>query len=318
MRGLSLLFLTLLLAIDLLIVLCNPNNLSVDLHVDSNEQQVSNSSSDTDGQSNNNDDDSVESTTSMDHDHGSENNGDSGTRIIGGGPAKNGQIPYQVHLRPAPGLKGTHCGGTIISKNWVLTAGHCVVKNGKKANPSTKEVTTGNVDDKKQPIRLKIARIVVHPHFVNTKAPHFRMENDIALIQVQGNLIDKGVTSAAKLPDPSQSFVGRTATTSGFGRTSGTNEHSQPRVLKTVNLPVVPDKQCSNKPFIPQQMICVGGTETENTCQGDSGGPLAIREPEGNTVIGITSFGPKNCNGPTVFTKVSYYLPFIKKVTGIR
>ena len=304
MRGLSLLF---LLAIDLLIVSCDPNNSGVGLHVDSNGQQVSGSSSNTDGQSDNKDDPG-ESTTWM-----------ARTRIIGGGPARNGQIPYQVHLRPANGNKGTHCGGTIISNNWVLTAGHCVVKDGRKVNPSTKEITTGSVNERNQPIRLKIARIVVHPQYFNVKVPSYKIRNDIALIQVEGNLIREGMTSAARLPAPNQSFVGQTATTSGYGQTSGTNKNSQSHVLKTVKLPVVPDNQCVRKyDFIPQQMICVGGTRNENICDGDSGGPLAIRGPGGNTVIGITSLGPKNCDGPAVFTKVSNYLPFIRQVTGIR
>ena len=311
MRELSLLFLALLLTIDLLSGSCNHN----DLHVDSGEQQVSGSSSNTDGQSDNNHDDVGEPTTSQDH----ENNDDFRirTRIIGGRQAKNGQVPYQVHLRPVSG-RGTHCGGTIISNNWVLTAGHCVKEDGKVINPSTKEVTTGSVDDRNQPIRLKIARIVVHPQFFNTETPIYKTQNDIALIQVQGNLIREGVTSAARLPPPNQSYVGQTAITSGFGKTMGGNENSQPRILQVVNLPVVPDNECRNKPFIPQQMICVGGTRNQDTCQGDSGGPLAIRGPGGFTVIGVTSFGPKDCVGPTVFTKVSNYLPFIRQVTGIR
>lgn len=44
-------------------------------------------------------------------------------RIVGGINANEGQFPHQVSLR----RNGSHtCGGSIISKNFILTAAHCV------------------------------------------------------------------------------------------------------------------------------------------------------------------------------------------------
>lgn len=44
-------------------------------------------------------------------------------RIVGGQNAKNNQFPYQISLR----LNNFHtCGGSIISKNYIITAAHCV------------------------------------------------------------------------------------------------------------------------------------------------------------------------------------------------
>lgn len=49
-------------------------------------------------------------------------------RIVGGSDATPGQFPYQVSLR----MDDAHiCGGSIIAADWVLTAAHCVVENGK-------------------------------------------------------------------------------------------------------------------------------------------------------------------------------------------
>ena len=40
--------------------------------------------------------------------------------------AVDGEFPWQVSLRQITGLGATHfCGGSVIDKDWVLTAAHC-------------------------------------------------------------------------------------------------------------------------------------------------------------------------------------------------
>ena len=49
-----------------------------------------------------------------------------GERIVGGEEAADGEFPWQVSLRQIAGLGATHfCGGSVIDKDWVLTAAHC-------------------------------------------------------------------------------------------------------------------------------------------------------------------------------------------------
>uniref|UniRef100_A0A452H597 Peptidase S1 domain-containing protein n=1 Tax=Gopherus agassizii TaxID=38772 RepID=A0A452H597_9SAUR len=71
------------------------------------------------------------------------------------------------------------------------------------------------------------------------------------------------------------------------------------------------------------RMICAGNLSEDkrvDSCQGDSGGPLMCQRSTGHWVIlGIISWG-YGCgrkDSPGVYTKVSKFVPWIKKVTKL-
>lgn len=49
-----------------------------------------------------------------------------GGRVVGGELAKPAQFPYQVALFIDMSIGTALCGGSLISPNYVMTAGHCV------------------------------------------------------------------------------------------------------------------------------------------------------------------------------------------------
>src|SRR5262249_18463838 len=67
--------------------------------------------------------------------------GDVNPFVVGGTKAKKGEFPFIVSLHDK---QGHLCGGSLIKKNWVLTAGHCVA-DGLKIS----KVYVGLMDQKK-------------------------------------------------------------------------------------------------------------------------------------------------------------------------
>ncbi|XP_061405402.1 chymotrypsin-like elastase family member 2A isoform X2 [Lethenteron reissneri] len=92
--------------------------------------------------------------------------------------------------------------------------------------------------------------------------------------------------------------------------------------LQQANLPVVDDITCKSSEFwgskLPANTICAGDASS-GACHGDGGGPLLCRKSDNSWVVhGVVSFiWAKNCKdyySPTVFTRISAYIPWIQNV----
>ena len=76
--------------------------------------------------------------------------------------------------------------------------------------------------------------------------------------------------------------------------------------------------------FNPTIMMAAGAYRKSDktysgACNGDSGGPLTVTIASKQLVVGVTSAGATGCNkkAPTIFTKVPYFEPEIKKGIGV-
>ncbi|KAJ9578706.1 hypothetical protein L9F63_005068, partial [Diploptera punctata] len=65
--------------------------------------------------------------------------GENLARIYKGNEAFRGQFPYAVYIH----YPRHYCSGTIISRKWVLTAGHCI---NPKISPEQHRIYAGNVE----------------------------------------------------------------------------------------------------------------------------------------------------------------------------
>jgi len=71
--------------------------------------------------------------------------------------------------------------------------------------------------------------------------------------------------------------------------------------------------------FDERRQICAGNYQySKDSCQGDSGGPLMYEVNGRWTVSGIVSFGDECAKfyRPGVYTRVSYFLPWIRRITS--
>ncbi|XP_075056136.1 coagulation factor X [Mixophyes fleayi] len=240
-----------------------------------------------------------------------ETDDDPNTRIVGGKDCKFGECPWQAVLISEN--NDPFCGGTILSKQFILTAAHCMNQ--------TKyfKVVVGDLNRLKHEgteSTHKVEKIIVHPKFVKET-----YDFDIAVIKLKEAINFTDNIIAACLPDPDfaeQVLVkGEAGLVSGFGRIH--ERGVQATKLQKLQVPYISRETCiqSSKHRITENMFCAGyNTELKDACQGDSGGPHVTQYKDVFFVTGIVSWG-EGCAQQGkygIYTKVSNLHKWLKGV----
>lgn len=220
-------------------------------------------------------------------------------KIVGGVEASIGEFPFIVSLQTAAGRH--YCGGSLIKKNWVLTAAHCA------RGATVGRIVIGMHDQKdtKNAEIMKVVKTIVHPSFNGSN-----LDFDYALMQLEKDSAYQPIEINAqdiKIPDQGEDMV---STTAGWGTTSE-GSYTLPNLLQKVDVPLVSQTACdqSYPGQITDQMICAGLKQGgKDSCQGDSGGPLLVTDNNNvQVLIGVVSWG-QGCARPDyygVYSKVS-------------
>ncbi|KAL7305309.1 hypothetical protein TKK_0002440 [Trichogramma kaykai] len=224
-------------------------------------------------------------------------------RIYGGEEVVIETYPYQVSLQ----YGDKHmCGGSIIDKEWILTAGHCV-----NMPDYMMSIRAGTSYVERGGTVHYAAKIIRHPAFkVDERGVPF---NDIALIKLTNPIKYDDQHDKIDLYEKfEKSQVGVNATVSGWGVT----EDGFKDQLRAVNVPIMDTAVCRSayESFggLPDKQICAANYLVfagKDSCQGDSGGPLAINY----RLVGIVSWG-RGCalpEYPGAYTEVAAYRDWI-------
>lgn len=223
-------------------------------------------------------------------------------KIVGGIPVLEGEYPFMAALSQKINA-APYCGGTLISKSFVLSAAHC---------PDPSYVFVGCANYKKRRCdRIKVKKSYTHPLF---SIDSFRY--DFKLIQLEEESIYPPIESIAGL-ELAKSLEGSTVLTMGWGAIEETGPSSS--ILNKVEVDVVSKTACQ-KAYrytglsVYSDQICAA-RYSKDSCYGDSGGPLLLSCNGSDVLVGVVSWGIGCATAyPGVYGIVGASAPWINSI----
>lgn len=221
--------------------------------------------------------------------------------IIGGEAAQPTDYPTVVALEEQPG--NWFCTGTLIAKNWVLTAAHCVAEGPTTGlhvrfdDPDVNDATGGKV--------VAISEVHANPMF-DWEA----WDNDIALVKLAEDVTDREPTPILR----DVVAVGTEVLDVGYGVAD--NMDGGGGLLRRVQKTTA-DCAGANDPGVSgANLLCMDASDGRGSCFGDSGGPTFATVGGMRVVAGVTSGGTGELCGAgwDLYTSVNAEIAFVDSI----
>ena len=228
-----------------------------------------------------------------------------GVSIINGKGTKARAWPWQVAIvfagrRNESARKRYFCAGSLIARDLVLTAAHCVA--GLRPSQLRRvQVIAGRTWLSSDGGSSSFVKSRLMPR---NRQGRFKYQGsaaapawDIALLKLKRRLPAEPIKLAGG-PEAGALAPGSLVKTTGWGVTKPMNRLGS-NILRVATQVVLPDAVCrrdNGRSYQSRTMLCLGGPAgNTSTCFGDSGGPLVSRVSTGWRLIGVTSFGDPFC-----------------------
>ena len=220
--------------------------------------------------------------------------------IIGGAIADPSRYPYYVRL-DYEGVFG--CGGSLITKEFVLTAAHCAFQS----DVSTMSAVVGGYN--LTSTSVGVSRAVLNTYLHVAYDDLISVSNDVALLKIEPIPDDLNITMLQYRSRRDFLQAGDSVTVIGLGATETEDAADQ---LKEVELKIVNDTTCDEQysgAIHRKSMLCAADPG-EDACQGDSGGPLIVlgATAADDVQVGVVSWGEQcgTADKPGVYADVAY------------
>ncbi|KZX66195.1 hypothetical protein A3724_04255 [Alcanivorax sp. HI0033] len=234
-------------------------------------------------------------------------------RIVGGDPAPVDRWPWMAQLAvDDPSVSGyLLCGASQLSPEWLVTAAHCMeYLDGSPAEANRTFVFIGDTDRNNVPQNgIPVRQILLHRQYQN-------LNRDLALLRIdpRSNTLWPSIISNDgfnALEQRTTSALDESVTALGWGDTGNGNLSN---VLREVQLDYIPQQSCRELSSLTITNFAVCAAElnpingnNQDSCFGDSGGPLFLDRDRQPWLVGLTSFGLRNCatGAPSGYTHLS-------------
>lgn len=214
-------------------------------------------------------------------------------------------------------VKGALCTGSLIAKDLVVTAAHCISPYGAKAmivffSTNIRQAVGQTPDGRmaySKTLARQVSKAIRHENYKNETEDIYELTNDIALIRLASEAPAEFQLATLASPELAKTLhAGDKVELAGYGvmkyktdprtgRTiisagSGTLRHVSDVVLKSI--------------INSGEEVVFDQSQGRGACHGDSGGPAYFTDAatQKTVVLGVTSRGEGDCNQDTIYSSV--------------